>query len=247
MSYSFHIGPTRRWADSLLHLFYPKLCIGCQKTLPTSEFSCFCLHCRSGLQPTDLHQRADNIFTDRFWGRVPLRAGAAMYYFLKKTPIQRALFQLKYNNQPEVGVRIGALYGAVLAETPLFQQVDYLVPVPLHPKREQHRGYNQSTMFARGLSQTMRVPVAEQVLVRRTHTTSQTKRHRVERFENVGDVFEVTDAKLFSGKHVLLIDDVLTTGATLEACGQQLIQIPNLHLSMATIAIAMRRGVDHTT
>ena len=182
---------------------------------------------------------SENEFTRRFWGRLSVQAAASMYYFVKKSPIQRALHRLKYRNQPDVGLKIGREFGRKLAESALFQSVEAIVAIPLHPKKERLRGYNQSAMFARGLSEGMDRPFLGQALVRKTFTVSQTRKKRMERFENVETVFSLKNAQLLEGKHVLLVDDVLTTGATLEACGQVLLQVPGLRLSMATIAIAV--------
>ncbi len=163
-----------------------------------------------------------------------------MYYFAKRSPIQRALFALKYYNQPDIGVRLGRDFGRALCKNPSFQKIDGIVPVPLHPRKERKRGYNQSTMLAEGLAELMGVPVLSDALVREQYTESQTRKKRMERFKNVGEVFAVRKPAALRNKHLLLIDDVLTTGATLEACGQKLLEIPGVRLSVATIAIAKR-------
>ena len=226
------------WWTALTHLFYPELCVACSQAIPALN-SCFCMKCRVRLMRSDMHLVPENEFTRRFWGRIRLQTAAAMYYFAKKSPIQRALHRLKYKNQPDVGLKIGREFGRLLAASDLFRPVDAIVAVPLHPKKERLRGYNQSAMFARGLSEGMDRPFLTQALVRKAFTVSQTRKRRMERFENVETVFAVKDAHLLEGRHVLLVDDVLTTGATLEACGQVLLQVPGLRLSMATIAIAI--------
>lgn len=229
------------WKDlctGFLHLVYPHLCAGCGADLAGVHY-CFCIRCQSKLQQSEMHLKQENEFTDRFWGRLPIESGAAMYYFSRKSPIQSALHYLKYRNQPEIGIRIGRRYGQLLARSPFFQGIQAIVPVPLHPHKEQKRGYNQSALLAQGLAEYMKAPVVYNVLVRRNFSLSQTKKKRMERFENVEDVFGLKNAARLTGKHVLLVDDVLTTGATLEACGSVLLQIPGVRLSMATIAIAM--------
>ena len=229
------------WKDlsqGLLHLLYPSLCAGCDADLPSAQY-CFCMRCLGKLQPAEMHLTPENAFTERFWGRVRVESGAAMYHFSRKSPIQRALHLLKYGNQPDIGVRIGRRFGYLLAGSPLFRQVEAIVPVPLHPQKERLRGYNQSAMLAQGIAEALSVPVLSNALVRRSFTSSQTRKKRMERFENVGTVFTLKQPKSIEGKHLLLVDDVLTTGATLEACGNTLLEAPGTHLSMATIAIAM--------
>lgn len=222
-----------------LALLYPQLCVSCQRTLPAFA-TCFCFTCRSKLDPTLHHLEEDNEFTQRFWGRLSLCGGAAMYFFHKKSPIQRALHALKYRNKPETGVKIGREFGRILLKNPAFAEADGIVPVPLHPHKERERGYNQSAVFAKGLSDALGIPVWDGILKRQAFTKTQTTKGRLERFENVGTVFALQHAKTIADKHLLLVDDVLTTGATLEACGELLLSLPNTRLSMATIAIAMQ-------
>lgn len=235
-------NPIPRISDmlgGLLHLLYPNLCAGCEADLPNRHY-CFCIRCQSRLQAADMYLQAENEFTGRFWGRLRIESGAAMYYFNRKSPIQRALHQLKYKNQPEIGVRIGQRFGQLLAQSPWFQVVDAIVPVPLHPQKERLRGYNQSAMLAQGLADSMHVPVLQHTLVRSAFTSSQTRKKRMERFENVNSVFAVKHPERIAGKHLLLVDDVLTTGATLESCGNLLLEVSGTRLSLATIAIAMK-------
>lgn len=186
-----------------------------------------------------MHLVRDNEFTNRLWGRLSMEGGAAMYYFSRKSPIQRALHQLKYHNNPDIGINIGRAFGRKLKSSDIFKSVEAIVPVPLHPQKERLRGYNQSTMFAQGLSETMEVPVMQNVLVRRIFTETQTKKKRMDRFSNVKEVFMVKKPNLIRGKHLLLVDDVLTTGATLEICGRALLEVDGTKLSAATIAIAV--------
>lgn len=233
---------TLPWKDlfeGLLHLFYPQLCAGCGAEL-SSQNSCFCMMCQRRLHLTNMHLCPDNEFTGRFWGRLPLASGAAMYYFNRKSPIQKALHLLKYKNQPQIGVDIGRRFGRLLAQSPLFAGVEAIVPVPLHPSKERLRGYNQSVMLAQGLAESLQIPVFANTLFRQNASVSQTKKKRMERFENVSTVFAVQHPRRIQDKHILLVDDVLTTGATLESCGKILLEIPGTRLSMATIAIAMQ-------
>jgi ComF family protein len=222
-----------------LQLLFPELCVACGRELPAPG-ACFCMNCRAKIAPSDMYLQVENEFTARFWGRAPLRAGAAMYYFARKSPVQRALHHLKYQNRPDVGVKLGREFGQRLKMVDAFKDIAVITAVPLHPKKERQRGYNQSAQFAYGLSEAMDIPFLPKALSRRHFTTSQTNKKRMERFENVRDVFQVTHPKSIEGRHVLLVDDVLTTGATLETCGNALMEAGCETLSMATIAIASR-------
>lgn len=236
---SLHVSlPTlpEMW-EGFLHLLFPEICAACGLDLPAAN-SCFCLKCRLALAPSDMYLLRENEFTDRFWGRLPLQSGAALYYFTRKSPIQRALHQLKYHNKPDIGIKIGREFGLRLRQSEVFRSVDLILPVPLHPRKERIRGYNQSMMFARGMAEAMEIPASGTALIRNRFTASQTRKKRIERFENVEQVFSVKKPALLEGKHLLLVDDVLTTGATLEICGHTLLCVPGTRLSLATIAIA---------
>ncbi len=187
-----------------------------------------------------MYTERENEFTRRLWGRLPLQSGAAFFYFSRHSPVQRALHQLKYHNNPEVGKKIGIEFGQKLRETEQYKTVEAIVSVPLHPDKERARGYNQSAMFAQGIAEALHVPVLDQVLRRREFTSTQTRKRRLERHTNVNQVFAVAQPQAIRGKHILLVDDVLTTGATLEECGTALLSVPSTQLSSVTIAIAMK-------
>ncbi len=236
---SLKIQPFLAPIKHLLDLFYPRLCVACGQNRPSGD-ACFCLPCRLKLRPTDHHLHAENEFTQRFWGTTPVQAGAALFYFQKKSPVQRALHQLKYKNQPEIGLQLGREMGRRLAQSELFQQVDVIVPVPLHPKKARARGYNQSEKFAEGIAEIWGKRLETQALVRQIFSKSQTTMHRSERFANTESAFQVKLPKRLAGKNILLVDDVLTTGATLENCGKLILEIPGTRLFLATIALAVR-------
>ncbi len=161
-----------------------------------------------------------------------------MFHFVKGGRAQRLLHQLKYGGKPQIGVQLGEWFGRDLRLSPWFSEVQAIVPVPLHPRKERMRGYNQSDAFARGLSMAMGAPWYKQGLKRRIFTETQTKKGRLERFGNVEEVFEAGEPAQLAGKHILLVDDVTTTGATLEACAIPLLTLNGVKLSMATIALA---------
>ncbi len=238
MTFKTMLPSAREIWEGFLHLLYPELCVACGKDLPASG-RCFCLSCQLKIAPADMYRSAENEFTNRFWGRMDIAGGAAMYFFSRKSPVQRALHQLKYHNKPEIGIKIGREFGRKLRTSEVFSQVEAIVPVPLHPRKERLRGYNQSAMFAKGLSETMDIPILYKALAREAFTETQTRKKRMERFRNVEEVFVVRHPASLTGKHLLLVDDVLTTGATLETCGQALLALPGTRLSLATIAMAL--------
>ncbi len=225
------------WVDALLNLFYPKLCYACSRNLPSGSDP-ICLTCHYKLPRTDHHRHcSDNAFTQRLWGRVDLHAAAAFLHFVKDGRVQRLLHQLKYNSQPQVGTYLGKIYGQTLQESGGFDAVDCIVPVPLHPRKEKMRGYNQAAKFAQGLSEALQRP-CRPVLRRSVFTQTQTRMTRAERLRNVGQAFTLPRPQAIEGQHVLLVDDVITTGATLEACANTLLAASDVRLSMAAIAIA---------
>ena len=170
-----------------------------------------------------------------FYGRVRLKAVTACYFFSKEGKVQHLIHELKYQGNADAGVFLGQELGKTIKEAPLFQDLDYLIPVPLHPKREKERGYNQSMMIARGIAEVIDVPVSDRYLIRSVNTTTQTHKTKTERWENVKDIFVVQHAEQLEGKYVLLIDDVL---ATLEACALKLLTVPGITISCATAACA---------
>ena len=223
--------------NDFLSLFYPRLCLACGHALqPTREM--ICVQCDFKMPKTNFHENADNPITQKFWGRVDVQFAASMFLFRKGNPVQHLIHQLKYRSHPEVGVELGKKYGKTLAESLFFSDVDLIVPVPLHPNKLRKRGYNQSAMFADGLAEGMQRKNDNDFLTRYTASESQTHKTRMERMNVIEGMFDLEDVQTAEGKHILLVDDVLTTGATLEGCATQLLQIPNVRVSIATIAIA---------
>ncbi len=219
-------------------LLYPHLCQACLQNPPTVH-AILCRTCDFNLKKTDFHQFQENIFTERFWGRLPIEYGLAMYYFTKNSKVQRLVHLLKYRGKKQIGLKLGVYYGSILRSLNHSKfKFDIIIPVPLHPAKERKRGYNQSDLFAEGLALSLEVPWYSRVLVRSSFTETQTAKSRMDRFQNVVNAFEVKKPELLKGKHILLVDDVITTGATLEACGIKLLEVEGTRVSMATIAIA---------
>jgi len=225
--------------DDFISLFFPHLCYACDDALRKNE-KVLCSICLNALPKTDFHLKEDNPVAKLFWGRADIHAATAYYYFHKGDKVQHLIHQLKYNDAREVGIFIGEQMGYELKNVPAFSSVDVIVPVPLHSKKEKKRGYNQSVMFGLGLSRGLDKPLNTNILYRKRFTETQTRKTRSERWENVEDVFSVHNPEAFAGKHLLLIDDVITTGSTLEACIHALKTIPKAIISIATIATASK-------
>jgi len=226
-----------RFFSDIINLFYPQVCCTCGKRLSeASELICF--KCRNELPKVKFPLLEDNELTNRFLGKLDLKFGAAYLYFFKSGISQELMHAFKYKNQPELGHMIGTYLGYDLVHDPVSQHIDMIVPVPLHPKKLRKRGYNQSAIFAQGLSDSMTIPIAADVLIRTVHGESQTHISREERLKNVHATFQVMDREVIKSKSILLVDDVITTGATLEACGIQLLEAGAARLSIATMAIA---------
>ncbi len=223
--------------QDLIGLLYPNLCLACSEEPPV-QHEVICVKCQLNLPKTNFHLEKDNPFTERFWGRISLESGAALYHFVKGGRVQELLHRLKYEGKREIGIKLGEWYGQQLLESIHFKNVDLIVPVPLHPRKERLRGYNQAAMFAQGIASTMGKIWLKDGLLRQIFTETQTQKSRDERLKNVAEVFAIGNVKKLENKHILLVDDVMTTGATMEACGLKLLAVPGTKLSMATLAIA---------
>ena len=197
-----------------------------------------CTRCRNFLPLTGYEQNEDNPLAQMFYGRVHLKAVTACFFFSKEGKVQHLIHELKYKGNREAGAFLGQELGKRLQEAPLFQGIDYLIPVPLHPKREKERGYNQSMIIAQGIAEVTSINIGVDFLVRSVNTATQTHKSKEERWQNVRNIFELRHAERLEGKYVLLIDDVLTTGATLEACALTLSAVPGITISCATAACA---------
>jgi ComF family protein len=225
------------YLTDFISLLFPELCPACGESLVATE-TLVCTDCRYNLPYTNFHLQPDNIVARQFWGKINIQGAYSLYYFAKGGKVQNLMHHFKYRGMYRIGNLLGKMAGKQLIQNDVFNTVDLIIPVPLHKSRLKQRGYNQSTCFAEGLASKLDATVHENNLVRVKATDTQTHRSRFSRFENMQEVFAVKNPEKLINKHILLVDDIVTTGSTLEACGQKLLEIPGLKLSIATIAYA---------
>lgn len=221
-----------------ISLFFPKYCLACDNALVKGE-SMICTVCMLEMPQTDYHRWRENPLSHRLSYRIPVKHAMALFKFSKSGRVQHLLHQLKYRNHPEIGVSLGRIYGEKMRnESDLPANVDLIIPIPLHPARKRKRGYNQSAKFAEGLSEILAIPFTDELLERRIRTETQTRKSKLKRWENISGVFGLKNPSSLDGKKILLVDDVITTGSTLEACSQVLIDQGCQQLNIACIAEA---------
>ncbi len=220
-------------------LFFPHYCLGCGSDL-LADTNLLCIRCISILPHTGYETKENNPVEHIFRGRVNLRAASSQFYFSKGQLVQALIHQLKYKGNTTVGEWMGTVMGRSLLQSGRFSNTDYLVPLPLYADKEFKRGFNQAEVICRGMAQVMQIPLLSKHVIRQRPTETQTKKHRAERWENVEGSFAVKNPALLHGKNILLVDDVITTGATLEACTQCLLHVPGVQVSLATVAIASK-------
>ena len=223
--------------SSFLSLIYPQVCCVCGNQLVQTERS-ICEQCVHDLPKTNLQKVPGNQVEKLFWGKVHIEFATAFFYFQKGSVAQKILHQLKYKGNKDIGIDLGLHFGSVLSSVSSISTIDYIVPVPLHPNKFRKRGYNQSKMIAIGLSQVLNIPIETKSLIRCIENTTQTKKGVIERWTNTSDVFAVQNKEAFADKHILLVDDVLTTGSTVEACAKAILQTPKAKLSFVSLALA---------
>lgn len=219
----------------LFHIFYPEQCIICENALSDGE-QLICVFCSHDLPLTNFSFEKNNTVETSFYGRVNLQAATALFYFYKNSKVQKLIHELKYRNSEEIGKFFGDWLGDDLVQSKRFNEIDFIIPVPLHQEKLKLRGYNQVTKFGESLSEKLGIPFIENVLIRKTYTKTQTFKQRQDRFQSIEGVFDVFDKNIIKNRHILLIDDVITTGSTIEACCLALKQIPKVKISIATMA-----------
>lgn len=222
--------------NSLIFLFYPRTCAGCGKPLVRHE-EIICFDCFTRLDFTNHATWVENPVAKLFYGKIQLTHAMALIKYQKHSLIQQLLHDLKYHNKPEIGLWFGQLLAQEIKNSPYLQDVEVLIPVPLHPRKLKIRGYNQSEIICNGIQQTIpHLNVYTNVLIRSTFTETQTKKSTWERYQNVKEVFSLQNAEKIRNKHVLIIDDVITTGSTVEACAKMVTAIEGTRVSFASVA-----------
>ena len=231
--------PAKKYLDSCLHIFFPHLCEGCGTDyIYPQDF--LCAKCMHRLPTTGYFDIAANPVEKIFYGRLHIEKAAAAFYFTKVSLIQHLISELKYKNNKAAGFFLGRMMGQYLANTTRFESVDILIPLPLHPRKEQLRGYNQAKIICDGIQSIWKKPVAQNALKRAHFRETQTQQNRVNRWQNMEGNFELAAPELVKNRHILLVDDVITTGATLEAAGSALLNTTGTRLSIAAAAFTLR-------
>lgn len=224
--------------DSVLHLLFPHICAGCGSDILQEE-SVLCMRCIDAMPETNFELHPNNPVEKIFWGRLPLAGATAQFYFTKESLMQHLMHKFKYKGNKELGMQLGKIMGEQIKKSARFE-ADALVPLPLFAPKEKRRGYNQAAILCQGMAEAMNLPVLDKIISRPQHTETQTKKGRIERWKNMEGKFILSDADAIKNMHLLLVDDVVTTGATLEACGNELLEAENIRLSIATLCIASR-------
>ncbi|HRN46905.1 MAG TPA: ComF family protein [Niabella sp.] len=223
--------------ESLLHLLYPHVCEGCGND-GLSPDSRLCVRCIHDLPVTGFEKHAFNPVEKMLTGRIQFEKATAQFYFTKEGLMQTLMHRFKYKGNSDLGKQLGVLMGMQLSESNRFDDIDVLVPLPLFENKERQRGYNQSTVLCKGIAEVMQLPIIEDAVIRPMHTDTQTKKSRIERWKNMEGKFQLVDGSKISGKHILLVDDVITTGATGESCATALLEEANVKVSIAALCMA---------
>jgi len=224
-----------RLFKDLFYVFFPERCVSCDETLLNSE-KLICTYCLHDFPFAKFTDEVGNSVEKSFYGRVPIQSATALLLFYKKGRVQQLIHQLKYNGIQEVGAYFGDWLGSELQNSKRFNDIDFVVPIPLHPTKLKKRGYNQVAKFGKAIAQAINAQYIDDKLIKVTSTVSQTHKHRTERVKNVDEIFTLTDVKYFENKHILLVDDVITTGATLEVCCNELLKAKSIKISIATLS-----------
>ena len=222
--------------NDFISLIYPRLCIHCGKMLVKGE-EYLCIHCECDLPRTAFHNENDNPVSRIFWGRVNVVNATSYLSYHKESITQKIIHAIKYHGEKELGILMGKRFGIELNSCPI-NQVDFIIPIPLHKLRLERRGYNQSECIAKGIAEAMNKPCFSELIKRKVFTNTQTAKSRYDRWLNVEEVFEVSSPEKLINKHILLVDDVITTGATIESCVTALLKIEGCKISVATLAYA---------
>ena len=221
----------------LINLFFPKVCAGCDSLLLTNE-NTICTLCRHNIAVTNHHLNPENEAFKKFYGRIPVEYASAHLYFQKKGIVQEIIHKLKYKGQEEIGTVLGNWYADDLKKISILQTADFIIPVPLHKKKLRERGYNQVNTFGIALSNELNIKYNDSILIRKVYSKTQSKKNLLGRTEGIETSFDICATEKEHHKHFILIDDVITTGATLEACSRALLKIPGAKISVICMAMA---------
>jgi ComF family protein len=232
-----HLSNIKIWLSDFVNLFYPDICEVCETSLVSGE-QVICMNCLADMPYTNYQNDSENPVFQLFWGKVKVEMATALFYFAKGSKYRKLLHKLKYKGKREIGVFLGRELGARINSSHFFKNIDFVLPVPLHASRLKQRGYNQSGEIAVGISQVTGIPVKTDAIVRSEATETQTRKTRDERWKNVSGKFIVSNFDELRNRHILLVDDVVTTGSTLEAIVETLLQVDGLKVSIAVIAKA---------
>lgn len=223
--------------QSVINLFFPKVCYACHDLLNDNEQD-ICTDCRNNLPVTNFHFNDDDTVLKVFYGRVKIEHATALLRFEKKGMVQQLIHGLKYKGQEEIGVFLGDWLGGELKTVQAYEDIDVVIPVPLHKKKLKKRGYNQVSKFGQQIAAALNIPYIDQVLLKETNTESQVLKKRLARWNDNNELFTLQNKNTIANKHILLVDDLITTGATMEACITILNQAENIKISVASMAIA---------
>lgn len=227
----------KTWFLSFIRLFFPRLCAVCGGTLQEGE-EAICIRCNIDMPRTNYHAYKDNLVECMFWGKMPLVRATSFFFYHKGSDFRRILHKLKYGGRKDLGETMGHFMAAELMTADFFRDVDVIVPVPLHPRKQKLRGYNQSEYIARGVASVTGIPMDATSVLRKKHTETQTRKSAYARWENVDGIFLLRCPERFTGKHILLVDDVLTTGATVTSCADAFGKVEGISISVLTLAVA---------
>lgn len=222
---------------SLSQILFPNLCVCCYNYLSQQEES-ICDLCLFTLPLFELGSQNDNPLARKFWGRLHVEMASAHLAYKNTNNVKQLLHELKYNGNRTLGIEMGKWLGEALLKSNQFTTIDYIIPIPLHPTRQKFRGYNQSELLGQGMSQVLNIPMLIDVVARERYNKTQTKKKRYERYINSQELFRVRNPEKIESKHILLLDDVITTGSTMESCGEVLLDVNDLTLSLASLAVA---------
>lgn len=219
-----------------INLIYPRLCYGCETSLKKNE-KILCTSCLHALPIADHHLEKDNLVEKIFYGRIPVENATSLLLFEKKGMVQKLIHNLKYRGHEEIGPFLGNWLGSELKDINDWQEVTMVIPVPLHKQKLKKRGYNQVAGFGQEMAQALNVPYRDNILLKVSATKTQSLKKRFARWGSIDETFVLQNVDALKDQHVLLVDDLVTTGATLEACAQKLLQTPGMKISIATMAV----------